>query len=198
MERVSPRQLALASVSFANVVQRMAGAQALRVGRQVEMTRDSVSARIHPRPQHRIRNSLLGVAASIALTTLAAALLGRRKSLAPSPVQQAGTAAKETRRQEPREDDGVGISDALAAGVSAVKTGAHAVQEDAALGAATIKDAPGEAVHEKVDATKEKVAAVKENVAGKLIRVGIIAAIGLTAYILVMSVLVALIVSWIV
>jgi hypothetical protein len=53
-------------------------------------------------------------------------------------------------------------------------------------------------VHEKVDATKDRVAAVKENVAGKLLRVGVIAAVGLTAYILVMSMLVALIVDWVV
>lgn len=76
-----------------------------------------------------------------------------------------------------------------------MKTGAQAVQDDVVLGAATIKEAPAEAVHEKVDATREKVEAVKEDVVGKLVRVGVIAGVGLTAYILVMSVAVALIVD---
>jgi hypothetical protein len=186
-------------VSLAEAAQLIVEDQASEARRRLGAARDSVTERINPRPRHRVRNGLVSVTGVALLATVAFGLLGRRRSVAPSPVEQAGMAATESRQEQPDDDGGVtAVSDVVAAGASAVKTGVQAVQEDVALGATTVKDAPADAVHEKVDAAKEKVEAVKENVTGKLVRVAILAGAGLTAYILVMSVLVALIVNWIV
>ena len=194
MEHTSPKELARRLVALGTSGQQL-------VHDQVEEIGNRVDARIHPRPKHRVRNVLLSVAGLATLVTVALGLVGRRKSVAPSPVQQAGAAATDRRneREAAAADDGLSsqVGDVLAAGASAVKSGAGALQDDVALGATTAKDAPVEAVHEKVEATKEQIAAVKENVTGKLMRVGIFAVAGLTVYILVMAVLVTLIVDWI-
>lgn len=52
--------------------------------------------------------------------------------------------------------------------------------------------------HGHAVAAKDKVEAVKEDVTGKLVRDAVVAGLGLTAYILVMSIIVALLVAWIV
>lgn len=171
-------------------------AQAGRVEGTLDNARHSVSARIRPRPRHRLRNTLLGVAGSLVAIAITAGLVGRRRSTEPSPLARAGTAARDSLATG-TEDQG-GVTEVVAAGAAAAKSGAEAVGEDVTLGARTAKDAPADAVRERVEAGKDKVEAVKEDVTGKLVRLAVVAGLGLTAYILVMSVVVALLVAWIV
>ena len=100
MEDLSSKQLALVSVSLARIVQQLAQQQAGRVGRSAERVRDSVSERVHPRPRHRLRNSLLGIAGCLGLATLVAGLLVRRGGSASSAFGQADSAAERARGNE--------------------------------------------------------------------------------------------------